>query len=85
MKIQRIDMLKMLMMMMMMMTMMVMMMMIMIYCFCGMVYRRKTFSLMILRISDIQNHCQRFSLSRISDMLRAGFHPAQNLSSGLAE
>ena len=30
-------------------------------------------------------HCQRSSPSRISDMPRAGFEPAQNLSSGFVE
>ena len=42
--------------------------------FCGMVDRRKAFSL-----------CQRSSPSRISDTPRAGFEPAQNLSSDLVE
>ena len=49
-------------------------------CFCGMVYRQKTISLISSR-----DHCQRSSPSRISDALRAGFEPAQNLSSGLVE
>ena len=31
------------------------------------------------------NHCQRYSPSQISDMLQAGFEPAQNLTSGLVE
>ena len=48
--------------------------------FCGMVDRRKTFSL----ISN-QNHCQRSSPPRISDTPRARFEPAQNLSSGFVE
>ena len=47
-------------------------------CFCGMVDRRKAFDLVSSR-----DHCQRFSPSRISDRLRAGFEPAQN--SGLVE
>ena len=49
-------------------------------CFCGMVDRRKAFSLV-----SSQDHCQRSSQSRISDMPRAGFEPAQNLSSGFVE
>ena len=40
-------------------------------CFCGMV--------------DRWDHCQRSSPSRIFDTPRAGFHPVQNLSSGLVE
>ena len=59
---------------------MMIMMMIMMNCFYGMVDRRKAFSLISSR-----DHCQRYSPSRISDMLRAGFEPAQNLSSGLVE
>ena len=55
------------------------MMMIMNY-FCGMVDRRKAFSLIFSR-----DHCQRSSPSRISDTPRAGFELAQNLSSGLVE
>ena len=58
----------------------VMIMMMMINCFCGMVDRRKAFSLISSR-----DHCQRSSPSRISDMPRAGFEPAQGLSSGLLE
>ena len=46
----------------MMMTMMMMMMMMMMICFCGMVNRRKAFSLISSR-----DHCQRSSPSRISD------------------
>ena len=42
--------------------------------------RRKTFSLI-----SSQDHCQRSPSLRISDTLRAGFKPAQNLSSGLVE
>ena len=49
-------------------------------CFCGMVDRRKALSLISSR-----DHCQRSSPSRISDTPRAGFEPAQNLSSGLVE
>ena len=48
--------------------------------FCGMVDRRKVFSLI-----SSQDHCQRFSPSRISDTPRAGFERAQNLSWGLVE
>ena len=50
-------------------------------CFCGMVgNRRKAFSLI-----SSWDHYQRSSPSRISDTPRAGFEPAQNLSSGLVE
>ena len=49
-------------------------------CFCGMVDRRKAFSLISSR-----DYCQRSSSSRISDTPRAGFEPAQNLSSGFVE
>ena len=45
-----------------------------------MVDRRKAFSLMFSR-----DHCQRSTPSRISDTPRAGFEPAQNLSSGFVE
>ena len=55
-------------------------MMMMMNCFCGMVDRRKVVSLISSR-----DHCQRSSPSRIFDMARAGFEPAQNLSSGLVE
>ena len=48
--------------------------------FCGMIDRRKAFSLISSR-----NYCQKSSPSRISDTLRAGFEHAQNLSSGLFE
>ena len=48
--------------------------------FCGMVDRRKAFSLISSR-----DHRQRSSPSRISDMPRAGFEPVQKLSSGLVE
>ena len=60
--------------------MMMMMMMMMMSCFCGMVDRRKTFSLISSR-----DHCQRFSPLQISDTPQAGFELAQNLSSGLVE
>ena len=50
-------------------------------CFCGMVDRRKVFSLISSR-----DHCQRSSPLQISNMLQAGFEPAQNLvQSGLVE
>ena len=68
------------MMMMMMMMVMMMMMMMMMNCFCGMVDRQKAFSLISSR-----DHCQRSSPLQISDMLRAGFEPVQNLISGLVE
>ena len=54
--------------------------MMMMNCFCGMVDRRKVISLISSR-----DHCQRYSPSRISDTPRAGFQPAQDLSSGLVE
>ena len=57
-----------------------MMMMMMMNCFCGMVDRRKAFSLISSR-----GHCQRSSPSRVSNTPRAGFEPAQNLSSDLVE
>ena len=61
--------------------MMVMMMMIMMMnCLCGIVDRRTAFSLISSR-----DHCQRPSPSRISNMSQAGFQPAQDLRSGLAE
>ena len=56
------------------------MMMMIMKCFCGIIDRRKGFSLISSR-----DHCQRSSPSRISDTPRAGFEPAQNLSSGLVE
>ena len=65
---------------MMLMMIMMMMMMMMMNCFCGMVDRRKAFSLISSR-----EHCQRSSPSRISDTPRAGYEPAQNLSSGLVQ
>ena len=48
--------------------------------FCGMVDWRKAF-----RLISSQGHCQRSSLSWISDSPRAGFEPAQSLSSGFVE
>ena len=48
--------------------------------FCGMVGRRKTFSLISSR-----GRCQRYSLSWISNTSEAGFETAQSLSSGLVE
>ena len=48
--------------------------------FCGMVDRRKEFSLISSR-----DHCQRSSPSRISNTSQAGFEPAQNLSSSFVE
>ena len=54
--------------------------MIMMNCCCGMVDRRKAFSLISSR-----DHCQRSSPSRISNTPRAGFEPAQNLSSGIVQ
>ena len=48
--------------------------------FCGVVDRRKAFSFISSR-----DHCQRFSPLQISNMLPAGFEPAQNLSSGFVE
>ena len=59
--------------------MMMMMMMMMQNYFCGIVDRRKAFSLISSR-----DHCQRFSTSRISDTPQAGFELVQNLSSGLS-
>ena len=55
-------------------------MMMMMICFCGMVDRRKAFSLISSR-----DHCQRSSPLQISDTPQAGFEPAQNLSSGFVE
>ena len=48
--------------------------------FCGMVDGRKVISLI-----SSQDHCQRSSPLQISDTPRAGFEPAQNLSSDLVE
>ena len=52
----------------------------MINCFCGMVHRRKEFSLI-----SRWDQCQRSSPSRISDTPRARSKPMQNLSSGLVD
>ena len=60
--------------------MMMMMMMMMMNCFCGLVDRRKAFSL-----TSSRDHSQISSPSRISDTPRAGFGPAQNLGSGFVE
>ena len=49
-------------------------------CFCGMVDRRKEFSLISSR-----DHCQRSSPPRITNTPRVGFEPAQNLSSSAVE
>ena len=59
---------------------MMMMVMMMKNYFCGMVDRQNAFS-----VISSWDHCQKSSPSQISDMLRAGFEPAQNLSSGLVE
>ena len=56
------------------------MMMKMTNCFCGIADQRNTFSLIICR-----NHCQRSPPSQISDTVRAGFEPAQNMISSLVE
>ena len=48
--------------------------------FCGMVDRQKVFTLI-----SSWDHCQRSSLSQISDTPRAGFEPAQNLSLDLVD
>ena len=56
------------------------MMMMMMTCFCGMVDQRKAF-----RLVSSRDHCQRPSPSRISDTPRAGFEPAENLSSNLVK
>ena len=55
--------------------MMMMMMMMMMSCFCGMVDRRKTFSL-----TSSRDHCRRSSTSRISDKPRAESEHTQHLS-----
>ena len=60
--------------------MMMMMMMMMMNCYCGMIDRRKAFSLISSR--DL---CQKPSQSRISYTPRAGSEPVQNLRSGFAE
>ena len=49
-------------------------------CFCSIVDQWKMSSLISSR-----DYYQRSSLLQISDMLRAGFEPAQNLSSGFVE
>ena len=49
-------------------------------CFCGMVNRRKTLSLISSR-----GNCQRSSISRISDTWRAWLEHAQNPGSGFVE
>ena len=46
------------------------MMMMMMNCFIGMVDKRKAVSL-----KSSRDHCQRISLSQISDTLRVGFEP----------
>ena len=61
------------------MMMMMMMMMMMKNCFCGMVDRRKVFSLISSR-----ELCQRSSPSWMSNTPEAGFEPAQNLSSSFS-
>ena len=63
-----------------MMMMLMVMMMMMMNCFCGMVDRRKAFSLISSR-----DHCQRSSPLRISDTPRTGYEPAPNLSSDFVE
>ena len=60
----------------MMMMMMMMMMMVMMNCFCGMVYRRKTFNLISSR-----DGCQRYSPLQISDVPQAGIKAVLDLSS----
>ena len=58
-----------------------MMMMMMMNWFCGMVHRRKAFSLIFSR-----DHCQRSSPSPIlTETLQGGFEARENLSSGLVE
>lgn len=46
----------------------------------GIADRRETFGLI-----SSQDHSQRSSRLEISDMLKAGFEPARNLSSGFVE
>ena len=53
---------------------------LMMKCFCGMVDRRRAFSL-----NSSWDLCERSSPLQISDMLQAGFEPVQNLSLGLVE
>ena len=55
-------------------------MMMMMNCFCGMIDQRKAFGLI-----SSQEHCQRSSPLQISNMQRAGFQPAQNVSSSITE
>ena len=55
-------------------------MMMMMNCFCGMVDRRKAF-----RLISSRDYCQRSSPTQISDTPRAGFEPAQSLSSDLVK
>ena len=55
-------------------------MMMMMNYFCGMVDRRKAFSLISSR-----DHCQKSSPSRIYDTPQVGFELAQNLSSAFVE
>ena len=54
--------------------------MMMMHCFCSMVDRRKTLSLISSR-----DHCQRLSPWRISNRPRAGFKSVQNLGPDLVE
>ena len=56
------------------------MMMMMMNCFCGMVDQRKANGLISSR-----DYCQRSSPLQIFNTPRAGFEPAQNLSSALVE
>ena len=51
-----------------------------LFCFCGMVDRRKAFSLISNR-----DHCQRSSASQISDTPRTGFESVQSLSLGFVQ
>ena len=55
-------------------------MMVMMNCFIRMVDQLKT-----LRLKSSRDHCQRTSLSQISDTLQAGFEPMQSLSSDFVE
>ena len=56
------------------------MMLMMMNCFCGIVDRRKAFSLISSR-----GHCQRSSPSRIYDTPQAGFDPTRSLNPGFTE
>ena len=49
-------------------------------CCCGMVDWRKVFN-----VISIWDHCQRFSLSQISDTPPGGLEPAENQSIGFVE